>query len=176
MLDVKEEVDLITFLRLTVTEEKSDQNSEISIIQKNKDMSEVLLKKLHIKWEEMPQFAMLLSETHTNINKIMNALLLLKVYTLDNISTVVKKLLYKPEMFYLLVKFQKVLQFVTLKKKLVIKDMLPEALVLTELLPLIKKMEEPELNYQAVLEKPMMETAELWLVLLPVVVETKNQS
>jgi len=63
----------------------------------------------------------LLSEIHIDSDKIMNTLLLLKECIVDNSFIVVLKQHWLLEMFYQLIKFQKVQLFAMLKEELVIK-------------------------------------------------------
>jgi len=106
----------------------------------------------------------------------MNTLLLLKDYTLANMFIAELRLVYKSEMLFQLITFQKVQLYAMLNNMLVILANLPELQEHSlSLLDTVKMDLKQELNYHQELEKLLMEIQEPWLELLQLEEELKNQ-
>jgi len=118
----------------------------------------------------------LCSEMCIDIKKTKYISYQLKELILDNLFIVDKKHKLLSEMFYQLIKYQKVPLLPMLKEKLVIVDVSVKPQEPTvQLLDTLKMEQKPESDYHQVPEKLFLETADVPLELLPVVEEPINQ-
>ena len=114
--------------------------------------------------EEEPLSSKLNLETLTDINIELNISLLLKELILDNIFSVVAKLLFQLEMFFQLTILLKVQLFAILNLLLVIKDHIQDALVHMQLSSdILMTVVELESDSHQEPEKPFLAAVELQL-------------
>lgn len=139
-------------------------------------MSKELLKKSSMIQEEELQLLEFNLRIHITIRKLRNYILLLKVCFQDKLFSVEKRLLFKLEISFQLVSFLKVLLFLMLNLEKVTMVNLLELLVhLLLLLPILKMVLRLESNFHLVLERLLIVNLEVWLELLVLVEETRNQ-
>jgi hypothetical protein len=126
--------------------------------------------------EEDAHYLKSISETHININIILNISLLLKELTVDNIFSPVEKPLYQLVMFFQSTESHKVPPSAISNLLLVIKEHIQDVQVLMPpLLDTQMMVAEPESDFHLVQEKLFQVFAEQLLVSLLVEEETKNQ-